>query len=1074
MSESRKNINEIVAALVRLRNNNGNLKADDKALFDESRLVFEKLKRLSDFDPDDIGKVVEVLDKLPPEIKELDIGEIDIEAKEMEVKSLNKEDLKELIEDYESAQKGDRKEEIGEEIVKRTGKRNVDQFIGTQKEIAARNREKLEKLSSELREKVTQDLARISDEDHEEIANILEKATLEEKFNKKELEKEIKKVFKEKEEAAKIIKKVEEIRAEIKVESKAEEIAKRTYEKLVSENIPVTNKLENELREKILIAVRDGSSLDLPKQIEGRSQDISVIEVGKEVEKFKQDNLTDVVNYRAGELKDKIEIDLRNSGVRDQALIEEYAYIVAEYTYNPEITRAEINNRQIEDEVNSYLTKNNIEPKLNPVFATEEAKFMANNLPMAPQKFNRLVKQYNVVREKLEKVGIGVDKLPKMKEVRVVEKLMNQFNKYPQVLKMMNGAQRMVRFLDAANNFPASLLAKIGVPRAGLQVLGRIGGQAAVELVKNAAIVLAEQGTAQGIRSIATALFTHGAVIAGEAGSATAGALTGLVAAFQTLPVVGQVIAVVVIVVAAVITIIKPIIDGIKNLIRKLGINPDGVKNFLSDTLGLGNFVGGVGQFGADVMTFFVGIPALLGLISFTAIITPVVIFFFLGIFTYTLFQHNLVSSIVPPTDMGNCVLKNETGGNINCDPNAPENSWPAVDKTNFIRVANEWKPGTPNFAETCYNDVVNRALCAGINPTFALWTWLHESGASNYFRDDIEDFGIHFIPENKNFNAQITAFLKLDPGSACISDPRVGGDYWLAFSANFLNGNCDPDLSNPITGTTPRQYATELKETWTWISNAPIPNSIHVAKGGKNCGSIGGEAPLPGNAKEVTDSEGNVWICTENTQSSGSDYDPNAPGLTGVIVDGECSVGDVVVPTKQCDPQWGSTQLSGENCSNGGPGTICSAGCGPTSVSMMMRHINGSYTPKTVIFSPGSAYANMGCNGSSLGQAQTELVKKFGDGTVTYDGVTRGCDEKAIANWICQGKVVMVLANFYRNSSLGLGGHFVLAIGVRGGKIVVADPYYGITDTPFDGTRAYGYAHDIRECLTVEKSAIK
>ena len=1074
MSESPKNIIALIAALENFQNSNRNFKTDDRDLFDESRDVFQRLKRLSDFDPDNLKKIIDILNDLPPEIKELDISEIGLEGKEMDSKALNKEDLKELIEDYEKAQDKEIKEELHEEIVKRTGKRNVDQFIKTQKEIAAKNAEKLKQLSPELREKVTQDLAKISDEDHEAMAIVLEKATLDEKYNKKELEKEIKKIVKDEGEKEKLIKKVEEIRAEIKVESKAEEIAQKTYEKLREEGLPVSDEGKTKLKSEILKSWRNNEELEIPSEIaEKDSGETIVRETQVAAENFKSENLKAIVNYRAIEFEKEASWDLRNKGVRDEGLIDDYVSVVKELTINPETARTEINSSMVVTETQAYFDAKGTKPLLSPTVATEEAETIANFVVTAPNKFNRLRENYNIAREGLEKIGIGVDKLPKIKEARVVEKLMNQFNKYPQVLRMMNVAQRTVNFIQKVDAFPGSVLAKIGVQNAGLQILGKIGGQASVELVKNATIVLAEQGTAQGIKSIASAIFTKGAVIAGEAGGATAGALTGVVAAFQALPVVGQVIAVVVIVIAAGVAIVKPFIDGIKKIIGKLGINPDGVKNFLSDSLGLGNFLGGVGQFVFDVGTFLIGIPGILGLISFTAIITPVVVCFFLGIFTYSLFQQNLVSSLVPPEPIGdsNCVLKDtpESGGDINCNQNAPENSVSGVSKSNFVRVAGQWTPGK-NYSEECYNDTVNRALCAGVNPAYALWAWVHESGASNYSIKDVEDFGIHgqSAAPPKNYNAQITAFLKLDPGTAC---PNL--DYWLSFATNYLTGGCDPDVKIASTGESGRDYLKQIQEQWSWVSSNPMPANIKVPKGGKNCGSIGGLNNLPGGANEVVDSEGRVWICTPNTQSPGDDSDPNAPGLDGVIVDGECSVGDVVVPTKQCDPQWGSVQLNGENCSNGKPGTICSAGCGPTSVSMMLRHVNGSLTPKNVIFGSGSAYYDMGCGGSSLSQAEIELRKKFGNG-VKYDAVTQGCDEKAIAKWICDGKVVMILADFYRNSSLGLGGHFVLGIGVKNGKIVVADPYYSQTNTPFDGTKAFGYAHEIRGCLTVEKSAIK
>ena len=69
----------------------------------------------------------------------------------------------------------------------------------------------------------------------------------------KHVEKEIRKTVKEPEEVAKIVKKVEEVRAEIKVEMKAEEIATRTYEKLKSEDLPISRKLKSELKKEIFI-----------------------------------------------------------------------------------------------------------------------------------------------------------------------------------------------------------------------------------------------------------------------------------------------------------------------------------------------------------------------------------------------------------------------------------------------------------------------------------------------------------------------------------------------------------------------------------------------------------------------------------------------------------------------------------------------------------------------------------------------------------------------------------------------------------------------------------------------------
>lgn len=169
--------------------------------------------------------------------------------------------------------------------------------------------------------------------------------------------------------------------------------------------------------------------------------------------------------------------------------------------------------------------------------------------------------------------------------------------------------------------------------------------------------------------------------------------------------------------------------------------------------------------------------------------------------------------------------------GEANCDPNAPETPAISVDKANFIDVAERWLSGGGKNAKKCFNDTVCRSKNAGINPDFALWAWLHESGASNYSIDKVEDFGIHGQPSAppKDFSAQINYFLKLDPASACLGKPGIGSDYWLAFSANYLNGDCDPNKANPASGQTARDYKKEIETTWKFISNSPLPSSIHI-----------------------------------------------------------------------------------------------------------------------------------------------------------------------------------------------------------------------------------------------------
>lgn len=171
--------------------------------------------------------------------------------------------------------------------------------------------------------------------------------------------------------------------------------------------------------------------------------------------------------------------------------------------------------------------------------------------------------------------------------------------------------------------------------------------------------------------------------------------------------------------------------------------------------------------------------------------------------------------------------------GDANCNAGAPEASGMSTNKLDFIDMAKRWIEGHDTGdknARKCFNDVVCRAKNAGINPDFALWVWLHESGASHYeaFDHEIEDFGIHngTTPTN-DFDAQITRFLTLDPAAAC---PNIS-DYWLAFSTNYLTGGCDPNVKNPITGWDGYDYKEVLTDSFQTITNSSLPSSIHIDK---------------------------------------------------------------------------------------------------------------------------------------------------------------------------------------------------------------------------------------------------
>lgn len=876
MDGSIKTIGDLIKALEEL---------DKKAVLEKDsdlRIIceeaFKRLQISKYFRADDVTEDLIILKNLPDSIKSEEIGKIDFNAEKLDPKSLNKQDLDSLVKDYEEAKDKAVRKVYEQEIFKRTGKENIDQFIKGQKEIAARNKERLEKIEKidpKLKGEIETKLEKVEQGMEEVKAKKIEDMVLEEKdYKKKELEKEVQKIVNDKEKAREISQEIIRERAEIKVVKSADEMATKICEELKNEQVVVTEKTRVELKENILKSWEDGEKVVVPEAIKTTIQDQTIIKrIESASENFKNENLETIVNYRAEKLKKEIVYELRNNGVKDEKLISEYAEVTVEVKYSTERIIPEVNSQEIADQI--YAAQENGRVfEVQPENAVKEAKEMASYLVKSPRKFNNLVDRYNVLREK-----IGSDKLPKIEKLRVTDKMMRLFKNGSQARNWINGAQRIMGFVDKINNFPANLLTRFGFQDIGLKLVERIGGQAAATFVKNAALTIAEKGTFEGIKTILMGLLGKGAAAGGAAagGAAAGGAIAGLVSGPVGWIVTAAMLA---------LDLLKKIGGKISGWAKEhLNINLGGVKDFFENTLNLGK--GGALAVIAGVGTFLAGIPVMLSAIGpLVGIVFVAVILFITG---YSISNLQTVSTLVPPADTGNCVLKSDYGGEINCNPNAPTNTVAGLNKSSFVDVAKRWKDGT-NYADTCYNDTVNRALCKGINPAYALWAWLHESGASNYTgASDIEDFGMHSIPENEDFNTQINAFLEIDPAKGCISDPRMGGDYWLAFSAAYLNGknDCDPDKKNAITGMTPREYEAELKNTWSWVSSAKMPNSIYVTAGGQNCDTAF-QAYYEGNdKKEITDSEGNVWVCSENNSNN---YTASMVPATP-IYDNDCSI---------------------------------------------------------------------------------------------------------------------------------------------------------------------------------------
>lgn len=923
MTELFWSINTLILTLKGLE---GRSLLEDRDLYDETRKIFKKLNLLSDFDEKDLQQIIQKLEALPPEIREKDLRELEGGQEKKLESDLNQKKIEELVETYEKSQDSKEKEKISHEIYLRTGEKDVALFIEKQRELVGEREEvvtlqtkqekdlrtRIEELDTKTKQEETKKTIKETIESENFNEKVLVEALKTDLVDQKEIKKvvvEVKKIRKEKkkieeinteikkviegdkkndlkkklekqygknsDETREILKKVDQIRAEIKVEAEANKIVEKIFEQLKNESVPVKEESREKLKEAVLDSWENNEKLILPKEIEELAdKNTAIRELKVMVDKFQEKELLTVVNFRANKLEKKVARSLRELGVQDEELVGEYTTVLNEFWNDTNHLITETNTDEAVNFVRSTVPQTNLWQAEESV---REANVLAKNIVKAPKKFNSLISRYNSVRDK-----IGLEKLPKIEQARTTEKIINLLSKSPQTLKFLNRVQAIGNIVTKAQALPKKLLLK-GTEKISAFVFKKIGNQAIVSFIQNSAAVIAKEGTVKGVGLILNSILSKGAVVAGEAAAggtaAGGGALAGTVAAFQALPVVGQVIAIVVLAVAAIVAVVKL---GKKLLEKILGIKLNQVQKFLSEDLGLGKFVGKVGQFIFDLWVFLVGIPKMLRLLKTGAALAPVIGFFFIGAFIYTLFQQQQISSIVPPADLSACVLKRGSGpgglpsdGTINCDQNAPENEVPGLrgGKENYIRVANQWWSGK-SHAEECFNDVVNRSLCAGINPLYSLWAWAHESAASNYDHGNIQDFGINDSSIENNFDAQIKVFLNLDPASACdLSDPKLSGPdgYWLAWASRYLTGQCDPDIPHKKSGETGRDYYEDMKnKTWNWIANVPIPANIHVEKGGKNCEQAGAPFALTGPTKEIIGDDGQVYICSTGSGGGG------------------------------------------------------------------------------------------------------------------------------------------------------------------------------------------------------------
>jgi hypothetical protein len=647
--------------------------------------------------------------------------------------------------------------------------------------------------------------------------------------------------------------------------------------------------LSSEEKVNIEMAVRSGDTIATKVILQGSDPKTGLVEKsGGKPTRFvpNERNMVDIC--RSADLEERIVGRMVASG---ESM--ENARNAAKYVVGIHYPTGEPSTSVSEFQIENVLNENN--------FGQENGPSQAVNNQAAAE-YSKILKGFIrspvPIRENVEKAIKLGEKLRGIPEADRLKTVANMLMKNDgRLLKSMEYIQKLVHFQDKIAQISGGISNPLGyilripaVQEFSVQIATKFGGQ----MMGAMATHIAKFGLEQGVKNIVGQMFTQGTVTAVKLGvqagtkvvAQTALTAAGTVAvdgaaAATAATGVGIPIALILLAAQIIYTVGKKVIGFVKNKVGKLladlGLVSGEFKNWLQDTFG----IGGKGILDTTVKLLLFG-PILIGA-AFAAAITLVqfVVPMVIGLMMAMQFLHaNQVSSLVAPIGVGdlNCIKKSDigaTGGGIlaNCNINAPVTNAINVEKSRFVNVAERWRTGGALNAQRCFYDVVCRAKNAGVNPDFALWAWLHESGASNYqgfAPTEIEDFGIHNAPgvSKNNFDQQASFFMPYIANGGiehCVGNPLItaaasGRDaYWLAVATYYLNGNCDPNFENPVSGGTGWDYLAEMKTTWSWINSAEMPDSAKISP--QSCG--GGTSTTT----ETTDTTGTEYICEPKTE---------------------------------------------------------------------------------------------------------------------------------------------------------------------------------------------------------------
>ena len=420
------------------------------------------------------------------------------------------------------------------------------------------------------------------------------------------------------------------------VEQKIIEVSEK-----ITDNLGGDDNLKNELESKIKSIIREEevktSGEEIKDLIEVISKNLIVedkkgteIEVKKikiELNRWKEENLDEVNEFKKEVFEKKLLEETRKLNpdlkVEESNNVRAYGKLVSEIYFSESI---------IDGQKDEALQANNQEygpGKLENAWT--DLRGVTNFLTKKPEEVKGIKNRYESIRGVLKNVNLPGN----IKETRSFENVISGFNDQG-VSSLFSKTQGYLGWYKRVDKLTGGWLNKT-MAGTSQKLINKIGNQAVGTFAKNSLSVIAEQGFQKGISTVLGGILGGGVKAAATTGTAAAaGAVTAAGAAAVSATGVGAIM-------VAVVAVAKVLKNAVSKIAEKLGI---GIKKGLEENFGkVGGAIIGGGM-------FVVGLPFLLiGMIS-AAVVGPILLLVFGGLFGYQMLLGSSVSSLVPPKNV--------------------------------------------------------------------------------------------------------------------------------------------------------------------------------------------------------------------------------------------------------------------------------------------------------------------------------------------------------------------------------------------------------------------------------------